>query len=51
LDGQVVGVLGESGKGLKQFGWVHQMACPVENVLLVGELLNWRVQKLILHPS
>jgi hypothetical protein len=26
------------------------MACPSENVLYVGELLNWRVQKLILKP-
>jgi hypothetical protein len=32
------------------FGWIHQIACPSENVLYVGELLNWRVQKLILHP-
>ena len=51
LEGQVLGVLGESGKQLKQFGWIHQMTCPAENVLLVGELLNWRVQKLLLHPS
>ena len=50
LDGKVLGVLGESGKQLKQFGWVHEIACPSENVLWVGELLNWRVQKLILHP-
>jgi hypothetical protein len=34
----------------KQFGWVHEMACPSEDTLFVGELLNWRVQKLILHP-
>jgi sugar lactone lactonase YvrE len=50
LDGQVLGVLGESGKQLKQFGWIHGMACPNENTLYVGELLNWRVQKLLLHP-
>jgi DNA-binding beta-propeller fold protein YncE len=50
LDGKVLGVLGESGKQLKQFGWIHEIACPSENVLYVGELLNWRVQKLILHP-
>ena len=49
LDGQLLGVLGESGKQLKQFGWIHEMACPSENVLYVGELLNWRVQKLRLH--
>jgi len=50
LDGKVLGVLGESGKQLKQFGWVHEIACPSENVLYVAELLNWRIQKLILHP-
>ena len=50
LDGTVVGVLGKSGKQLKQFGWVHEIACPSENVLYVAELLNWRVQKLILKP-
>jgi len=51
LDGKVLGWLGESGKQLKQFGWVHQIACPSENVIFVAELLNWRVQKLILHPT
>jgi hypothetical protein len=30
---------------------VHEMACPSENELYVAEILNWRVQKLILHPS
>ena len=50
LDGKVLGMLGQSGKQLKQFGWIHAMACPSENVLYVAELLNWRVQKLILKP-
>jgi hypothetical protein len=49
LDGKVLGVLGQSGKQLKQFGWIHQMACPAPNLLYVAELLNWRVQKLVLH--
>jgi DNA-binding beta-propeller fold protein YncE len=51
LDGKVLGWLGESGRQLKQFGWIHQIACPSENVIFVAELLNWRVQKLILHPK
>ena len=51
LDGKVVGVLGSMGRQLKQFGWIHEMACPSENTLYVGEILNWRVQKLILHPA
>jgi DNA-binding beta-propeller fold protein YncE len=50
LDGKVLGVLGKSGKQLKQFGWIHAMACPSENTLYVAELLNWRVQKLTLKP-
>ena len=51
LDGKVLGMLGETGKQLKQFGWIHEMACPSENELFVAELLNWRVQKLVLHPQ
>jgi DNA-binding beta-propeller fold protein YncE len=51
LDGKVLGVLGEAGKQLKQFGWIHEIACPSENLLYVAELLNWRVQKLVLHPK
>ena len=30
---------------------VHEIACPSENVLYVAELLNWRVQKLLLRPN
>jgi 6-bladed beta-propeller len=51
LDGKVLGVIGGPGRQLKQFGWVHEIACPSENVLYVAELLNWRVQKLVLHPN
>jgi DNA-binding beta-propeller fold protein YncE len=51
LDGKVLGVLGRSGKQLGEFGWIHEIACPSENVLYVAELLNWRVQKLVLHPK
>src|SRR5438132_8518719 len=49
LEGKVLGVFGESGKQAKQFGWVHEIACPTENEIYVAELLNWRVQKLTLH--
>ena len=51
LDGKVVGVLGDAGKEIKQFGWIHQIACPSENELYVAELLNWRVQRLVLKPK
>jgi DNA-binding beta-propeller fold protein YncE len=51
LDGKLVGYFGKSGHQLKQFGWIHEIACPSENELYVAELLNWRVQKLTLHPA
>jgi DNA-binding beta-propeller fold protein YncE len=51
LDGKVLGKLGGTGRQLKQFGWVHEIACPSENEIYVGELLNWRMQKLSLHPA
>jgi DNA-binding beta-propeller fold protein YncE len=51
LDGNILGVFGKAGKQLGQFGWVHEIACPSENTLYVAELLNWRVQKLNLHPA
>jgi DNA-binding beta-propeller fold protein YncE len=51
LDGKILGVLGKAGKQLKQFGWIHEIACPSENEIYVGEVLNWRVQKLVLHPD
>ncbi len=50
LDGKLLGMLGKAGRGPKQFGWIHEIACPSENELWVGELLNWRVQHLMLHP-
>jgi len=51
LDGQIVGMLGESGRDNKQFNWIHGLACPSENDLLVADMNNWRVQKLALHPE
>jgi DNA-binding beta-propeller fold protein YncE len=51
LDGTVQGWLGGAGKQLKQFGWVHEIACPTANTLYVAEVLNWRVQKLTLYPA
>ena len=50
LDGKVLGVLGEAGKQMKQFGWIHEIACPDANTLYIAEVLNWRVQKLTLRP-
>ena len=50
LNGTLLGTFGSFGKQPKQFGWIHEIACPSENELYVGELLNWRMQKLLLHP-
>jgi DNA-binding beta-propeller fold protein YncE len=51
LDGNILGVFGTAGKAPKQFGWVHEMDCASENTLYVGEIQNWRYQKLTLHPA
>ena len=51
LEGKVLGMFGKSGKQLGQFGWIHEIACPSENELYVAELLNWRVQKILLEAA
>jgi hypothetical protein len=51
LDGKLLGMLGIMGRQPKQFGWIHELACPSENELYAAEIVNWRVQKLILHPA
>ena len=51
LDGKLLGMLGKAGKQPGQFGWIHSIACPSENELYVAEILNWRVQKLVLEPA
>jgi len=51
LDGKLLGMLGKSGHQMKQFGWIHEIACPSENEIYVAELLNWRVQRLTLKPA
>ncbi len=51
LEGKVLGVIGRSGRNLKQFSGAHALACPSENEIYAAETANWRVQKLLLHPS
>ncbi len=51
LDGRIVGKFGRAGKLPKEFGMVNSIDCRSENELLVGELTNWRVQKLTLRPK
>jgi len=49
VNSKALSVLGESGKQPRPFGWIHEIACPSPNVVYVAELLNWRIQKLMLH--
>ena len=51
LSGKVVGKFGRAGKELKQFGLVNSIDCRNENELLIGELSNWRVQKVALKAG
>lgn len=51
LDGKIVGRFGKAGKQVKEFGLVNSIDCRSENELLIGELSNWRVQKLTLRAA
>ena len=51
LSGKVLGKFGTAGKLAKEFGTVNELDCRNPNVLYAGELTNWRVQKLMLHPQ
>ncbi|MGE3957244.1 MAG: hypothetical protein AB7H96_11040 [Vicinamibacterales bacterium] len=48
LDGKVVGRFGKAGRQLKEFGLANSIDCRNENELLIGEMTNWRVQKVSL---
>jgi DNA-binding beta-propeller fold protein YncE len=48
LDGKIVGKFGRAGKLPKEFGTVNAIDCRRENELYVGEIGNWRVQKVSL---
>jgi DNA-binding beta-propeller fold protein YncE len=49
LQGKILGKFGSAGKLPKEFGLVNSIDCRNGNELLVGELSNWRVQKLTLR--
>jgi len=49
LDGTVVGKFGKAGRLPKEFGFVNAIDCRRENELYVGEIINLRVQKVMLH--
>jgi len=49
LSGQVVGKFGKAGKLAKEFGMANAIDCRTENDLWVGEVQNWRAQKVTLR--
>jgi DNA-binding beta-propeller fold protein YncE len=49
LNGQVVGKFGKAGKLPKEFGMVNAIDCRTENDLIVGEVWNWRAQRVTLR--
>jgi len=51
LDGTVLGKFGVPGKEQGQFSTVHGIDCRGENVILTTEIVEWRLQKFILHPT
>ena len=51
LKGNVLGKFGSAGKLPKEFGLVNSIDCRNDNELLVGELANWRVQKITLRAA
>jgi len=51
LSGKILGKFGKAGKLPKEFGTVNAISCRSDNELYVGEIGNWRVQKLTLHAN
>jgi DNA-binding beta-propeller fold protein YncE len=49
LDGSMIGKFGRAGKLPKEFGTVNAIDCRSENTLYVGEVGNFRVQKLTIR--
>ena len=47
-NGQIVGKFGKAGRLPKEFGIVNAIDCRTENDLWVGEIWNWRAQKVTL---
>jgi hypothetical protein len=51
LSGKIVGRFGKAGKLPKEFGTVNAITCRSDAEVYVGEIGNWRVQKLTLHSN
>jgi len=51
LSGRILGWFGKWGKRVGEFNNVRAMHCQDEHELQVGEMENWRVQRLRLHAN
>ena len=51
MTGKIVGYFGRQGKEVGEWMWVHEIHCQSENELYIGEIQNWRMQRLILKPG
>lgn len=51
LDGKIIGKFGRAGKTPKEFGTVNAIDCRGSNDLYLGEIGNWRVQKVTLQAK
>jgi hypothetical protein len=50
-DRRILGKFGRAGRFPKELRTVNAIGCRSETELHVGELTNWRGQKLSLHPK
>jgi NHL repeat len=51
LDGNALGKFGAAGKLVKEFGTANEIDCRNPNTLYIGEVTNWRVQKVSLSAK
>jgi hypothetical protein len=51
MNGKIVAWLGKYGKDVGEFMWIHELHCTSENELYVGEIQNWRMQKIMIKPQ
>ncbi|HKE28223.1 MAG TPA: peptidyl-alpha-hydroxyglycine alpha-amidating lyase family protein [Bryobacteraceae bacterium] len=51
LDGKILGKFGAAGRLVKQFGSANELDCRNADTLYIGEVTNWRVQKVMLRAQ
>jgi hypothetical protein len=51
LDRRIIGKFGRGGKLATEFMALDEIDCRDENEIYLGEISNWRVQELMVHPG